>query len=76
MALYGYSPKKSDYSSIRFYQLDVPPTGARLGDRWLNINNMTEFIYLKTGESPDVYQWIDLTGDYPGIQSLTNGDII
>jgi hypothetical protein len=76
MAMYGYSSKKSDNNSIRFFQMDTPPVGAKLGDRWLNITNMTEFIYLKIDENPDVYRWIDLTGDYPGVQSLTNGDII
>jgi hypothetical protein len=76
MPLFGFSPKRSDPNSIRFFQQEDPPENPRLGDRWLNITNMTEFILLKTGEDPDTYQWIDLTGDYPGVSALENGDII
>lgn len=51
---------------ISFYQQDDAPVEAKLGDRWLNTNNMNEFIYLKVSENPDAYQWFDLSGDYPG----------
>jgi len=66
MPLIGFSAGKPDPSAIRFFQQDTAPTNAKLGDRWLNTNNMNEFIYLKVSENPDAYQWFDLSGDYPG----------
>jgi hypothetical protein len=51
---------------VVFYQQDTAPTGAKLGDKWLNTNNMNEFTYVKISDSPEVYQWMDLSGDYPG----------
>lgn len=66
MPLIGFSSGKPDPSAIRFYQQSTAPTNAKLGDRWLNTNNMNEFIYLKVSADPDTYQWFDLSGDYPG----------
>jgi len=51
---------------VSFYQQDDAPSSARLGDRWLNTQNLTEYIYVQMSASPDVFQWMDLTGDYPG----------
>lgn len=51
---------------ISFFQQDTLPSGAKLGDRWLNTKNMNEFIYVQISSSPDVYQWMDLSGDYAG----------
>lgn len=51
---------------LSFYQQNIAPTGAKLGDRWLNTNNMNEFIYVKISDSPEIFQWMDLSGDYPG----------
>jgi hypothetical protein len=51
---------------ISFYQQDDAPSEAKLGDRWLNTQNLTEYIYVQMSANPDVFQWMDLTGDYPG----------
>lgn len=51
---------------ISFYQQDDAPIEAKLGDRWLNTQNLTEYIYVQMSANPDVFQWMDLTGDYPG----------
>jgi|APGre2960657373_1045057.scaffolds.fasta_scaffold03935_3 hypothetical protein len=66
MPLIGFSSGKPDPSAIRFFQQGTAPNNAKLGDRWLNTNNMNEFIYLKVSDDPETYQWFDLSGDYPG----------
>lgn len=51
---------------IRYYQQDDQPTDARIGDRWLNTKNLTEYVYVQMHDDPVTLEWIDLTGDYPG----------
>lgn len=51
---------------ISFYQQDDAPASAKLGDRWLNTQNLTEYVYVQMSASPDIFQWMDFTGDYPG----------
>lgn len=53
-------------NGISFYQQSTAPVGAKAGDKWLNSNNMNEFTYVQTSSSPEKFQWIDLSGDYPG----------
>jgi hypothetical protein len=51
---------------IKYYQQDDAPSGVNLGDRWLNTQNLTEYVYVQLQSDPDEFGWMDLTGDYPG----------
>jgi hypothetical protein len=53
-------------NGISYFQQDDSPTTAKLGDRWLNTQNLTEYVYVQIAADPDSYQWLDLVGDYPG----------
>lgn len=61
MPIIGFSNNRPDPNVIKFFQQDSPPLNPKLGDRWLDTNNMNEFIYLKVSESPDYYQWVNVS---------------